>query len=57
MKHWKQILLILLAAGSLYAESSKIAAVDMDRVLREYYKTKIVEANLKAFGAGVNCRK
>lgn len=47
MKHWKQILLILLAAGSLHAESSRIAAVDMDRVLREYYKTKIVEANLK----------
>lgn len=47
MKYWKQVLLILLAACSVRAESFKIAAVDMERVVREYYKTKIVEGNLK----------
>lgn len=47
MKYWKRILLILLAAGSLQAASFKAASVDMERVLREYYKTKIAEANLK----------
>ena len=47
MQYWKQVLLILLAACSVRAESFKIAAVDMERVVREYYKTKIVESNLK----------
>ena len=38
-------LLVLTAAG--YAAEYKVAVVDLERVLQEYYKTKIVEANLK----------
>ena len=38
-------LIVLTAAG--YAAEYKVAVVDLDRVLQEYYKTKIVEANLK----------
>lgn len=45
----KKMLLIALfaltAAG--FAADQKVAVVDLDRVLQEYYKTKIVEANLK----------
>ena len=47
MNRWKTVLLILLAACTLGAAEFKAAVVDMDRVLREYYKTKIVESNLK----------
>ncbi len=44
----KKILLltVFLCAFAVSAQQ-KIAVVDMDRLFREYYKTKIVEANLK----------
>ncbi len=44
----KLLVLGILAAGvALSAVETKIAVVDMDRIFRDYYKTKIVEANLK----------
>ena len=43
----KLILLVLLCCTVLVGAQQKIAVVDMDKLFREYYKTKIVEANLK----------
>ena len=40
------LLLIFLCALTVTAQQ-KIAVVDMDVLFRDYYKTKIVEANLK----------
>lgn len=48
MKSWKTLLLVFLAMiTAAQAAEFKAAAVDLDRVLQEYYKTKIVEGNLK----------
>ena len=41
------LLTVLLAFGVSAQQVQKIAVVDMDKLFREYYKTKIVEANLK----------
>ncbi len=45
----KKMLLIALFAltTAVYAADYKVAVIDLDRVVQEYYKTKIVEANLK----------
>ena len=40
------LLLVFLGAFAVTAQQ-RIATVDMDKIFREYYKTKIVEANLK----------
>ena len=34
-------------SAAVFAAEQKIAIIDLDRVVQEYYKTKIVEANLK----------
>ena len=41
------LVLAVFAADPRAAFMQRIAVVDMDRLFREYYKTKIVEANLK----------
>ena len=45
----KKILLVslLTLSAAVFAAEQKIAVLDLDRVMQEYYKTKIVEANLK----------
>ena len=43
----KMLLLLLLCCTVAVSAQQKIAVVDMDKLFREYYKTKIVEANLK----------
>lgn len=43
----KSFLIFLFCATFLSGAAEKIAVVDMDKLFREYYKTKIVEANLK----------
>ena len=44
----KKILLLLVLVCSLgVSAQQRIAVVDMDKLFREYYKTKIVEANLR----------
>lgn len=44
----KRMLLLFVFLGAFAASAQqRIATVDMDKVFREYYKTKIVEANLK----------
>jgi Skp family chaperone for outer membrane proteins len=43
----KLLVLCLFSLTLLAAAGEKIAVVDMDKLFREYYKTKIVEANLK----------
>lgn len=45
MKHF--LLLFLISTAFVLSAEEKNAVIDMDRVFREYYKTKIVEANLK----------
>ena len=34
-------------SASAYAQGSKIAVADMEKIFKEYYKTKIADANLK----------
>lgn len=41
------IILPLLAAGTLAAAELKIAVIDMDHTFQNYYRTKIVDAQLK----------
>lgn len=41
------LLLSLLSFTVFAKQSQRIAVVDMDKLFREYYKTRIVEANLK----------
>ena len=45
----KKLLLIslLTLSAAVFAAEQKIAIIDLDRIVQEYYKTKIVEANLK----------
>ena len=48
MNTWKTMLLALLTMfTAAQAAEFKAAVIDLDRVLQEYYKTKIVEGNLK----------
>ena len=46
MKKFLLVSLLTLSAA-VFAAEQKIAVLDLDRVMQEYYKTKIVEANLK----------
>ena len=43
----KIILLLVLVCSMGVSAQQRIAVVDMDKLFREYYKTKIVEANLR----------
>ena len=42
-KFFLSFLLVLFCAGTLFAAESKIAVVDLEKVFREYYKSKIAE--------------
>jgi Skp family chaperone for outer membrane proteins len=43
----KSFLFLLLLCTFMLSAQQRIATVDMDKLFRDYYKTKIVEANLK----------